>query len=211
MNVFFLILLLSLSNVSGQNQIALGKFTDCIKNGLPCGWDQFKAIKGVSLKSDSLGYFVNIKSKNDVQAIDRRIRFDVNEYSWLQWRWRVRILPDSARDDVKKKSDCAAGVYIAFKGIYPFNHIIKYAWSTTLPEGTMLPSPYSGNTKIFVVRSGPAHINKWMIEKRDIKSDYLKAFGASPPLAEGIALQSDSDNTRTSASADYADIVVSKE
>ena len=75
----------------------------------------------------------------------------------------------------------------------------------------MLPSPYSGNTKIFVVRSGPAHINKWMIEKRDIKSDYLKAFGASPPLAEGIALQSDSDNTRTSASADYADIVVSKE
>ena len=211
MNALFFAFLLSLSNVSGPNQIALGEFTDCVKNGLPCGWEKFKATKGVLLQRDSLGYFVNIKSHKDVEGIDRRIRFDIKEYSWLQWRWRVRVLPENAREDVKKKNDCAAAIYIAFKGIYPFNHIIKYAWSTTLPEGTVLPSPYSGNTKVFVVRSGPMHVNEWMIEKRDVRSDYLKAFGSSPPPVEGIAIQSDSDNTGTCACADYADIVVSKD
>jgi|WetSurMetagenome_2_1015567.scaffolds.fasta_scaffold123894_2 hypothetical protein len=210
MNAFLFVFLFSLTNLSDNGQIAVGDFTGCVKNGLPCGWEKFKSTKGIVLERDSLGYFVNIKSKDDVEAICRRIQINVKDFSKLSWRWKVRAMPDSAREDIKKKNDCAAGIYIAFKGIYPFNHIIKYAWSTTLPEGTLLPSPYSKNTMVFIVRSGPEHMNQWMRETRDILSDYQKAFGAPPPLAEGIAIQSDSDNTRTCACADFADIFVSK-
>ncbi len=210
MNALLLVLLCSLTGAPDDGRIELGDFTGCVKNGLPCGWEKFKATKGIMLQQDSLGYFVHIKSEDDVEAISRRIQFDVREYSKLTWRWKVRVMPDGAREDVKKKNDCAAGVYIAFKGLYPFNHILKYAWSTTLPEGTVLPSPYSKNTMVFILRSGSEHVNQWLTEDRDIASDYQKAFGAPPPLAEGIAIQSDSDNTRTSACADFADIVVSR-
>jgi hypothetical protein len=210
MNTWILVFILSLSVAANQDQIALGDFSNCIKNSVPCGWEKFKSIKGVQLQHDSLGYFVTMKSVKDVQGISRRIQFDVSNFSNLQWRWKVREFPDGGREDMRKKNDCAAGIFIAFKGIYPFNHVIKYAWSATLPEGAMIPSPCGKNTMIFVVQSGPAHKNEWLVEKRDILADYRKAFGSSPPPAEGIALQTDSDNTETSASADYAEIIVSK-
>jgi hypothetical protein len=211
MNAVFFVFLVSLANISDNGKIALGDFTGCLKNGLPCGWEKFKSTKGIGLQRDSLGYFVNIHSKDDIEAISRRIQFDINQYPKLQWRWKIRVMPEGAREDIKKKNDCAAGIYIAFKGIFPFNHILKYAWSTTLPEGMILPSPYSKNTMVFILRSGSENVNKWVRETRDLASDYQKAFKAPAPLAEGIAIQSDSDNTRTCACADFADIVVSRD
>ena len=164
MSPWIFVFIVSLANAGCQSRIALGDFSDCLKNDLPCGWEKFKSVKGVQLRHDSLGYFVTMKSVKDIQGISKRMQFDVNNFSHLQWRWRVREFPDSGREDIKKKNDCAAAIYIAFKGLYPFNHIIKYAWSATLPEGAMIPSPCGKNTMIFVVQSGPAHKNEWLVE-----------------------------------------------
>jgi len=99
---------------------------------------------------------------------------------------------------------------IAFKGIFPFNHVLKYVWSTVLPEGTIIKSPYYSGERIVVVHTGPEDIGKWIMEERNIFNDYTTAFKSTPPSIIGIAIQSDSDNTKTSASADFADIIVSR-
>jgi hypothetical protein len=211
MSTWLLAFLLSISQCPSGSQLALGNFSNCVKNGLPCDWEKYKSASGVSLQQDSLGYFVNIKSHDDVQGMSRRLRFNVKDYSMLKWRWKVHVFPDSAREDIKKKNDCAAGIYVAFKGFYPFNHVLKYTWSATLPEGTMLPSPHNSNAMVFVLRSGPANSDEWVSEKRDIAADYQKAFGSPAPLVEGIALQTDSDNTKTFSCADYAEVIASKE
>jgi hypothetical protein len=211
MNALIPALIIMTANAAGQDRLAIGEFSDCVKKNLPCGWDKFKSVSGVKLEKDSLGFFVAIKSTDDVQAICRRTRFDSGEFPYLKWRWKAITFPEGAREDVKKKNDCAAGVYVAFKGTYPFNHIIKYVWSAFLPAGTVLPSPHGKNTVIFVIQSGPAHRGEWIAEKRNIRDDYQKAFGSAPPSIEGIALQSDSDNTGTSAAGDYADVVAVKD
>jgi hypothetical protein len=209
--ILFFTFLLAGTAGGEDNIIRIGDFSNCLKSSIPCGWEKFKDIKGMSLQQDSLFYFVTLKSVKNVEGIDRRLRFDANVHSWLKWRWRVHMLPAGACESVKKKNDSAAGIYLAFKGIYPFNHILKYVWSAEMPPGTMLPSPMHGKTIIFVVRSGSTQLNEWVTEKRDIKSDYIKAFGSQPPLVEGIAIQTDSDNTESMAIADYADICAEKE
>jgi hypothetical protein len=211
MNALIPALILLMSNAASQDRLAIGEFSDCLKKNLPCGWDKFKSISGVKLERDSLGFFVSIKSSDDVQAISRRIRFETGDFPVLKWRWKAVTFPQGAREDIKKKNDCAAGVYVAFKGTYPFNHILKYAWSTSLPVGTILPSPHGKTTMIFVIESGTAHRGEWITEKRNIRDDYQKAFGSTAPPVEGIALQSDSDNTGTSAVANYADVVAGKD
>jgi hypothetical protein len=208
--LLYALIIPAILTADNENIIRLGDFSNCIKSGIPCGWEKFKEIKGVSLQHDSVYYFVTIKSANDVEGIDKRMRFNVNEYSLLKWHWRVHALPVGAREDVKKKNDSAAGIYIAFKGIYPFNHVIKYVWSAQMPVGMIFPSPNHGKTMIFIIRSGSAGLNEWVSEKRDIRNDYITAFGSSPPLAEAIAIQTDSDNTQSTANADYADICASK-
>jgi len=199
-----------LSTISAQDRLAISEFSDCVKSGLPCGWERFKSASGVRLQRDSLGIFVAIQSVRDVQAIDRRIHFESSDFPILCWRWRVHTLPEAGKEDVRKRNDCAAAVYIAFKGMYPFNHVIKYAWSTTMPVGSIVPSPFGKNVRIFVIRSGSERRNEWISEKRNFKEDYRKVFGDSAPPVEAVALQTDSDNTETSASADYADVFASK-
>jgi len=212
-NKQFAVLIIFASNLtllaqSDTNLLTLGVFSKCLEHNLPCGWEKFKEIKGVSLQQDATGYFINVTSIADVEGIGRRKAFSVKTYPRLHWRWKVRVLPSNAREDIKKKNDSAAGLYIAFNGMFPFNHVIKYTWSTSLPVGTITKSPHHGGTRVFIIQSGHDKLGTWISEDRNVYNDYRLAFGSEPPLVEGIAIQSDSDNTKTSASADFADIFV---
>jgi hypothetical protein len=193
-----------------QTAIVIDTFSSCIKNRLPCNWEKFRDVKGISLQHDSSNYFVRILSVNDVESIGKRVSYSLHDYPEVHWRWRVNDLPPGAREDIKKKNDSAAGIYVAFKGTFPFNHVIKYVWSTTLPVGTIVKSPHNGKVMIFVIEQGPNNLNHWVPEERNVLNDYLRAFGSQPPLVEGIAIQTDSDNTKSSASADFDDIFISK-
>ncbi len=46
-----------------------------------------------------------------------------------------------------------------------------------------------------------------MTEKRHIHEDYKLAFGEEPPMISGVAIMTDTDNTRESAIAWYGDII----
>jgi Protein of unknown function (DUF3047) len=193
---------------SGSAALVIDTFSSCVKNRLPCGWQKFRDIKGVSVQCDSSNYFVRLKSEKDVESIGLKIRFNVHDFPQLRWKWRVHVLPRDGRENVKKKNDSAAGVFVAFKGLYPFNKVLKYVWSATLPVGTVFKSPHSHNAMIFVVASGGDSLNTWVSEQRNVLEDFLKAFGSQPPLVEGIAIQTDSDDTGSSACADYDDFTI---
>ncbi len=57
-----------------------------------------------------------------------------------------------------------------------------------------------------VVESGPSQIGLWVDESRNIYDDYKRAFGEEPPMINGIAIMSDTDNTKERAIAYYGDI-----
>ena len=94
--------------------------------------------------------------------------------------------------------------------MYPFNHVIKYVWSTTLPVGTVTKSPYNHRAMIYVIEQGAHNLNQWVSEDRNVLDDYIKTFGAQPPPVEAIAIQTDSDDTKSSAAADFDDFLISK-
>ena len=200
---------LALAN-DGQSTIVIDTFSSCVKDRLPCNWQKFKEVKGISLQHDSLNYFVSVQSVGDIESIAKRIVYNVHDYPHLHWHWRVHTLPREGREDIKKKNDSAAGIYVAFKGAYPFNHVIKYVWSTTLPVGTVTKSPYNHRVMIYVIEQGQNNLNQWVSEDRNVLDDFLKAFGSQPPPVEGIGIQTDSDNTKSSASADFDDFFISE-
>jgi hypothetical protein len=63
---------------------------------------------------------------------------------------------------------------------------------------------------MIVVRSGPSGVGTWVEEERNIYDDYKKAFAGEPPIINGVAIMTDTDNTKESATAYYGDIVFKK-
>ena len=63
---------------------------------------------------------------------------------------------------------------------------------------------------MIVVESGPAKLNTWITEERNVYEDYKRAFGEEPPMISGVAIMTDTDNTGESAEAYYGDILFKK-
>jgi hypothetical protein len=74
----------------------------------------------------------------------------------------------------------------------------------------MVPNPYTDRVMMFVVESGAARLDQWVDEERNVYEDYRQAFGQEPPLISGVAIMTDTDNTREQAIAYYGDILFRK-
>lgn len=59
---------------------------------------------------------------------------------------------------------------------------------------------------MIVVESGAAKVGEWVEESRNVYQDYKRAFGEDPPAINGIAIMTDTDNTKERAVAYYGDI-----
>ena len=142
-------------------------------------------------------------------------KFDMVNNPWMSWQWKVDQFPDktpkgSAEEGWLEKDDYAARVYVIFTG---WNFLktksLEYIWDESLPEGTIMTSPYLANIKLFVIHSGKSDLGQWIQEERNVREDFKKAFGTqSPRYATAIALMTDADNTMSTAEAAYQDIKV---
>jgi hypothetical protein len=94
-------------------------------------------------------------------------------------------------------------------GRYPPGLAINYVWESRLPVGTVLDSAYTSRVKIVVVRSGAAEAGRWVGETRDVYEDYRRIVGGEPPRIVGVALMTDTDDTKDRAVAYYDAITFS--
>ena len=141
------------------------------------------------------------------------VEFDVREYPWLSWRWRVDRLVDGENLRRKRGSDASARVYVYFntKGFPWQKRNLDYVWSRTLPVGTELSSAYTSQSKIIVVESESERAGQWLSAGRNLLDDYRRLFGEEPPKAAAIGLMVDTDNTRSEAIARFDDVLISRE
>ena len=177
----------------------------------PDGWKARggDGSKVYTVKANQESY-LEAQAINSAVAIAKKFEYDLKEYPFLSWQWRVIELPRGGDERYKKTGDSAAAIYVIFPGlIRPDN--IKYVWSASLSIGKTAESPYSSKTKIVVLRNQSSPRGAWVSEKVNVYEDYKRLFGCPPKHVKAIGLMSDSDNTETSAQADYKGISISRE
>jgi hypothetical protein len=150
-----------------------------------------------------------------LRAIARRIGIQAGrEAAWnlethpiLAWSWRPIEFPKGADERASSTNDSAVSVYAVFPTSRVSVKSLKYVWSRVVPAGTHLSSS-AGNTQVRVVRSG-ARAGQWAHEQVNVREDYQKYFGGDEvPRPGGIAVLTDSDDTRSRAQGDYANFRV---
>jgi hypothetical protein len=198
---------------------------------LPQGWQPLTFTKipkhtEYGLVRDDGQVVVKATSEASASGLTKEVSINPKEYPIVRWRWKIENLLQ--RSDVSRKSgdDYPARLYITFAydpervsfgkklkykaGRALFGDIpvaaLNYIWETKTPIGTMIENAYTDFAQMIVVESGPAKVGIWVEEERNIYDDYKKAFGEEPPLINGVAIMSDTDNTRDRAIAFYGDI-----
>jgi hypothetical protein len=72
-----------------------------------------------------------------------------------------------------------------------------YVWANEHPVGTIILDPRSDRIRYLVVEQGRDNLRKWVYHRRDIHADFRRVFGEEPGPVVGMAIMTDTDNTRT--------------
>ena len=183
--------------------------------GPPDGWNvkQWKGKADFKVVSAEFGPAIHLKSSGTSSALYRELKFDLKEYPYLSWRWKVTSLPKGA--DVRRETidDQAAQVYVVFprwpKSVN--SRLLGYIWESTAPAGLHIRSTKSDNTRYIVLKSGTAEAGKWVLETRNVYEDYRRLFNDEPPSVGSLSIMIDSDDTKSSAESFIGDIRFSKD
>jgi hypothetical protein len=152
--------------------------------------------------------YLEANAVSSAVAIAKKFAYELNEYHYLKWQWRVVKLPQGGDERFKETGDSAASIYVIFEG-FVRPDTIKYVWSASLPLGTTTQSPYNSKTKIVVLQNQHSPLGQWVTETVDVYADYQRLFEREPKQVQAIGLMSDSDNTGSVAIAHYKGIAVS--
>lgn len=171
------------------------------------GWSDkgFKGQTSYTLENGAL----KAHSVHGASGKIRKLSVDTSKYPKLSWSWRIER--PLKREDIASKSgdDFAARVYVVFPRTFFWRmRAINYVWAARMPKGSVAPSPYTRNSVIVAVQSGDEKAGQWVFEERNIYEDYKRIFGEDPPLLGGIAIMTDTDDTRDEATAWYGDITL---
>jgi hypothetical protein len=183
-------------------------FSSFQDNSFPEGWKSRggDASEVYRVRSNHETYLEATATKSAV-AIAKEFGYDPKEYPFLQWQWRALVLPKGGDERFKKTGDSAAGIYVIFEGFLRPD-TLKYVWSSSLPVGTTLESPYNSKVKVVVLRNQSSSLGEWVSESVNVYEDYKRLFGREPKPVQAIGILSDSDNTGSQAVAHYKGIAI---
>ncbi len=199
------LLLLLVVGTLYATELAAGRFSA----GDLSGWkdEVFKGTTEYTLVTDNGKTVLRAHSRGTASGLVKKLDLDPGKYPLLRWSWKIDHT--LKREDVTKKSgdDFAARVYVVFPRTFFWRmRSINYVWAAKLPRDSAAPSSYTGNVVLVAVESGDGKAGTWVSERRNIYADYRKFFGEEPPRLGGIAIMTDTDNTKDEATAWYGDI-----
>jgi hypothetical protein len=178
----------------------------------PPGWkprkDSGRDVYSIQEK-DGLRFLHALAKGLGIQAA-RQHEWDPKAYPILAWSWRPVEFPAGSDERQSKTNDSAVSVYAVFPHSPVSVKSLKYIWSAVVPVGTRLNSS-GGLTQALVIRSGTEKKGAWTEERVNVLENYKKFFEeAETPKASGIAVLTDSDDTKSVAQGDYANFRVCK-
>lgn len=193
-----------------DTRVSIGEFS---KKQLS-GWEPkvFKGKTHYQLVTEGNLTVLKATSNNAASGLGRRIKVDLTKTPFLNWSWRVDNKLGPLNEQSKAGDDYAARVYVILDGgLLPWRtKAMNYVWSSNSPRGKSWGNAFlPRNAKMLAVRGSQDKVGGWVREKRNVMADFKNIFGLNIKRIDGVAIMTDTDNSKGSASAAYGDIFFS--
>ena len=214
-------------------QEELPKFSaETARNGMPNGWNfyriaPFKKNTVYRLESYQGKTVLSANSKTSASGLAVKLRPRQASNLLLQWEWKALNPIINADNADGYADDAPLRILVAFDGnksklplkekmTFEMANLISgqempyatlmYIWSGKSPVDTIITNAHTSRIKMIVVDSGWDNLGQWHKHQRDLAADYKRAYGEAPGEVIGIALLTDTDNTKSETRAIYGDI-----
>ena len=162
--------------------------------------------------SNEKGNFLKAIADNAASGLGKEIKIDLNKTPYINITWKIEKDLPGIKENTKKGHDFAARVFAVKKtGATPLsNRAINYVFSSNNEIGFSSPSPYTKKSIDNVLASTKKNINEWVTVKANVKEDFKKFHNLDVNELDGLAIMSDTDNSKMKAIAYFQNIYFSE-
>ena len=208
----FLIICFALNTTGSANEIKVFEFTEIDISEL-----DVRKVRGAENKtiytvgSNDNGNFLKATANNGASGLGKEVKIDLNKTPFINISWKIEKDLLGIKEDTKKGHDFAARVFAVKKtGATPLsNRAINYVFSSNNEIGKNWSSPYTKKSVDNVLASTKDNLNEWVTVKANVKEDFKKFHNLDINELDGLAIMSDTDNSKMKAIAYYQNIYFS--
>ena len=178
-----------------------------------------KKVRGADNKtiytvgSNENGNFLKADSENAASGLGKEIKIDLNVTPFINITWKVEKDLKGIKENTKKGHDYAGRVFVIKKtGATPLsNRAVNYVFSSNNIIGENWPSPYTKKSIDNILSTTKDKLNEWVTVKANVKEDFKKFHDLDVNELNGIAIMTDTDNSKMRAITYYQNIYFSAE
>ena len=211
---YILISFLFFSTIALSENINVFEFTEKELSTL-----KVRKVRGADAKTkytlgnNENGKYIKAEANNSASGLGKELKINLKKTPFLNITWKVEKDLTGIVENSKKGPDYAARVFVIKKtGATPLsNRAMNYVFSSNNEIDTNHPSPYTKKSIDYVLSTTNENLDEWVTVKVNVKDHFKKFHDLDVNDIEGIAIMTDTDNSKKLAIAYYQNIYFSSE
>ena len=177
---------------------------------------EVRKIKGITkytLGLNENGNYLRAEAEGKASGLGKEIKINLLKTPFINITWRVEKDLSGITENSKKGHDYAARVFVIKKtgATALSNRAINYVFSSNNSVGNNWPSPYTKKSIDYVLSTTKEHHNQWITVKANVREHFKKLHDLDVSELTGVAIMTDTDNSKLKAISYYQNIYFSSE
>ena len=177
---------------------------------------QVRKVKGkttYTFGSNENGNYLKAEAEGKASGLGKEVKINLIKTPFINITWKVEKDLSGIIENSKKGHDYAARVFVVKKtGVTPLsNKAINYVFSSNNSVGENWPSPYTNKSIDYVLSTTNEHQNVWVTVKANVREHFTNLHDLDVKELNGVAIMTDTDNSKLKAISYYQNIYFSSE
>jgi len=209
--VFFIIFSFNSSNLLADNIDAFEFSKEGIKKL------EIRKVRGAksetkySIDNNENGSYLRAEASGGASGLGKELKINLDKSPFLNITWKVEKDLKGINEKSKKGHDYAARVFVIKKtGLTPLsNKTINYVFSSNNKVNDYWRSPYTKSSIDYVLSTTQENLNEWVTVKANVKNHFKLLHNLDVHEITGVAVMTDTDQSKIDAVAYYQNIYFS--
>ena len=177
---------------------------------------EVRKVKGkttYTLGSNDNGNYLKAEAEGKASGLGKELKINLLKTPFINITWKVEKDLPGIIENSKKGHDYAARVFVIKKtGTTALsNRAINYVFSSNNSVGNNWPSPYTKKSIDYVLSTTKEHHDQWITVKANVREHFKKLHDLDVSELTGVAIMTDTDNSKLKAISYYQNIYFSSE
>ena len=177
---------------------------------------EVRKVKGkttYTLGFNENGNYIRAEAEGKASGLGKELKINLLKTPFINITWKVEKDLPGIIENSKKGHDYAARVFVVKKtGATALSkRAINYVFSSNNSAGSNWPSPYTKKSIDYVLSTTKEHHDQWITVKANVREHFKKLHDLDVSELTGVAIMTDTDNSKLKAVSYYQNIYFSSE